>query len=82
MVLSSAPKSHILGSSGAQEAGEEQGEAGLSRGLNINLLQRATRINIFINHVCAHYYGENGVLELRLQEHFNASLPFSARSFQ
>lgn len=28
-------------------------------GLNINSLQWVMRINIFINHVCAHYGGEN-----------------------
>lgn len=50
-------------------------------GLNINLLQWVASINIFINHVCAHYYGENRLLELRLHEHFNTNLPFSARSF-
>lgn len=44
-------------------------------GLNINLLQRVMRINIFINHVCAHYHGENRLFELWLPEHFDAKPP-------
>lgn len=50
-------------------------------GLNINSLQRVMRINIFINHVCAHYEGENRPFKIHLHELFNSSLPFSARGF-
>lgn len=50
-------------------------------GLNINLLQWVMRINIVINHVCAHYSGENRLFKLHLQERFDSNLLFSARSF-
>lgn len=50
-------------------------------GLNINSLQWVMRINIFINHVCAHYYGENRPFKLHLYEHFDSSLPFPAHGF-
>lgn len=47
-------------------------------GLNINRLQWVMRINIFINHVCAHYDGENRPFKVHLHELFNSNLPFSA----
>lgn len=50
-------------------------------GLNINSLQWVMRINIFINHVCAHYDGENRQCKIHLQGLFNSSLPFSACNF-
>lgn len=50
-------------------------------GLNINSLQWVMRINIFINHVCAHYDGENRLFKIHLHGIFNSGLPFSAVAF-
>lgn len=50
-------------------------------GLNINLLQWVTRINIVINHVWAHYYSENRPFKLHLHQHFDSNPPSSAHRF-